>query len=243
MRHPDIRTCRDVKKLCFRTISIPEVCLIRKTTTSCQCHVHLQSHEVNCGPWCDPQAFELAVTWKNLCLWTILYLGCVWFARLRQAVTALCILCQIWHILRLDATPRHLNLLWWKKFLFRFWLEVQQRIKFARLRLPVHAKYTCCQIWCILRLDATPRHSNMLSCKNLSLWTILYLGCVWFARLRHPVVATCTCNPTKEIEGLDATQTFEHAVMQKFILVNNFVFGVCLIRKSTTSCSCHVHLW
>ncbi len=48
------------------------------------------------------------------------------------------------------------------KNLFRFWLEIQRWVRLEQRRHPVSAMYMRCQIWCILRLDATPRHSNLL---------------------------------------------------------------------------------
>ena len=66
--------------------------------------------------------------------------------------------CQIWCILRLDATPKHSNLLWLKFFCLFFWIRGGW-VGFARLRLAVRRMCMRCQIWCILRLDATPRQS------------------------------------------------------------------------------------
>ncbi len=47
--------------------------------------------------------------------------------------------------------------------------SIQGWVGFANLRLAVRAMCLRCQSWCILRVDKTPRHSNLLSCKKFVL--------------------------------------------------------------------------
>ena len=44
------------------------------------------------------------------------------------------------------------------------------------------------------------------------------------------------------LEAWCDTQTLELVVKEKIVLVNNFVFGVCLICETTTTCQCHVRI-
>ena len=55
------------------------------------------------------------------------------------------------------------------KNLFRFWLDVQWWVGFARLWLAVRHMCIRCQMWCILRPVATSKHLNLPSCKKFVL--------------------------------------------------------------------------
>ena len=51
----------------------------------------------------------------------------------------------------------------------------------------------------------------------------------------------CVMSDLGHLESRCNTQTFELAVMGKnLFVVNNFVFGVCSIYKTRTTCECHV---
>ncbi len=87
--------------------------------TTCHCNDHVVwSEEIYCWAWCDTQTFELVVMQKNLSLWTILYSGCIRFARLWHPVSAVHMQYQLWCTLRPQAKPIHSNLSWCKKFLW-----------------------------------------------------------------------------------------------------------------------------
>ena len=49
-----------------------------------------------------------------------------------------------------------------KKFSFRFWLRNQRSARFAQLWMPVSAMVMHCQMQCMAKPDATPKHSNLL---------------------------------------------------------------------------------
>ncbi len=66
MRHPSIRTCRVAKKFVLVNNFVVGVCSICKTTTPCQCRVHVMSVVMYLEVGCDTQTFELAVMGKFL---------------------------------------------------------------------------------------------------------------------------------------------------------------------------------
>ncbi len=80
-----------------------------------------------------------------------------------------------------------------------------------------------CQLWCILRSVAAPRHSNLSWWEKICFYWLGNQRCVRFARLRHPLSAVCmyvSCNVSSGLVRHPDSRTCCDA--KNLYLLNNF---------------------
>ncbi len=240
MRLQDIQTSRVAKFLSFQTISDPEVGWIGTTTTACQCHVHMWSNEMYCSACLDTQTFELAVTGKNFpseqfCIRSVFDLqdydnmSVLYNCHGRSIVS--------WGLM---GHPYVRTWLWAKnlscwKFSIRGVFDLQD---YDTLSTPCEFAVPCCESggpWSdpqSFELAVTEKNFfRTISDREMGpISTITTTGQCYVSVMSDPLYLEAWCD----------TQAFELA---NFVLLNNFVFGMCSICKTATACQPHVPVW